>query len=58
MDNFFKIKFGTCVKIGAGVYVGFTVAKHLDRRLGEAIYRSVNENTQQQNGNENDINVE
>ena len=57
MDNF-KIKFSTCVKIGAGVYVGFAVAKHLDRRLGEAIYSSVNENAQQQNNNENDIHVE
>ena len=57
MDNF-KIKFSTCVKIGVGVYVGFTVAKNLDRRLGEAIYRNINENTQQQNNNENDIHVE
>lgn len=57
MDNF-KIKFGTCVKIGAGVYVGFTVAKNLDMRLGDLIYRIVNGNTQQQNSNENDINVE
>lgn len=42
MDEF-KIKFGTCIKIGAGFYIGWSLARNLDNALGRVATEYIKE---------------
>lgn len=48
MDKF-KIKFGTCIKIGAGFYIGWSLARNLDSELGRVATEYIKEHTNNDN---------